>query len=120
MKTTIAVLLVLLLASCAKDDRSIQYEVSCYTCSARYLDADGNSNYIKIVPDTTFTEQGDTIINPGPYTWSTSFEIHPDAEIFFGVSRLSVNGVTTIASRTIDGKKETKSTGPERAVLEFH
>lgn len=119
MKTTVAFLLVLLLASCARDDRSIQYEVSCYTCSLRYLDADGNSKYFKIVPDTTFIE-GDTIINPGPYTWSTSFEVHPDAEIYFGVSRLSVNGVTTIASRIIDGKKETKSTGPEREHLEFH
>ncbi len=115
----LAALVLMLLASCAKDDRSITYEVSCYHCSARYLDADGTSRYIKLAPDTTITDT-DTIIDIGPFSWSTSFDIHPDAEIHFGVSRLSVQGAPTVATRTIDGMRKSKTCANAGGYVEFH
>ncbi len=134
MKGTILCLLAVVLFSCGKDKRSVEYSVSCYYCSARYLDADGVSNYVKIVPDTmTNTVARDTVINgmdttvmitttmigPGPYTWSTQFDVDPLAALYFGVSRLHVGGVITTATRTVDGAVESMSTGPERKFLVF-
>lgn len=134
MKGPILCLLAVVLFSCGKDKRSVEYSVSCYYCSARYLDADGVSKYVKITPDTTTnTAARDTVINgidttvmittttigQGPYTWSTQFDADPLTKLYFGVSRLHVGGVTTTATRTLDGAAETLSTGPERKFLVF-
>lgn len=112
----------------------MEYSVSCYYCSARYLDADGVSKYVKVDPDTTTnTVARDTVINGidttvmittitighGPYTWSTQFDVDPLSPLYFGVSRLHVGGVTTTATRTVDGVSESLSTGPERKFLVF-
>lgn len=118
MKPLVA-LAILLLASCAKEDRSITYSLNCYHCSTRYLDADGNSHYVKLAPDTIYTDT-DTIIDVGPFTWSTSFSIHPDAKILFGISRLSVAGVPTVAKRTVDGLEEIKTLTVGGEYVEFH
>jgi len=135
MKGTILCLLAVVFFSCGKDKRSVEYSVSCYYCSARYLDADGVSKYVKIDPDTTTnTAARDTVINgidttimittvlsigQGPYTWSTQFDADPLTALYFGVSRLHVGGVTTTATRTVDGVVESLSTGPERKLLVF-
>lgn len=115
----LAALAILLFAACAKEDRSISYDLTCYQCSARYLDADGNSRYVKLAPDTIYTET-DTTITEGPFTWSTSFEINPDAPIHFGVSRLSVQGIPTVAKRTIDGMEEARTLTIGGEYTEFH
>jgi len=119
MKAVIPLVALLLLVACKKEDRSIKYDLSCFHCSARYLDADGVSRYIKITPDTTFTET-DTIVEPGPKTWSTSFDVQHDAQLYFGVARLSVLGAPTIATRTIDGHAESRTTtlGGDHMVFE--
>lgn len=119
MNPAAAVILALLFTSCAKEDVVVEYAVSCYHCSLRYMDAGGAAHYVQIVPDSTYTET-DTVANPGPFTWSTSFEVDPEADLHFGVSRLSVQGAPTVATRTVDGLRESKTCDIRGGYVEFH
>lgn len=135
MKAFVFVTLALVLSACGKEKRSVQYSVYCGNCSIGYIDDQEVQHYVKLAPDTIFTPYAlDTIIGgvdtivtafnlnitPGPFAWSHRMEVDPEARIYFGVSRLEVQGITTVATRVIDGLEETKTTGPERTFLEFH
>lgn len=135
MKTAILIAFALTFAACGKGKRSVQYNVSCGNCSLAYWDENEVQHYVKLAPDTTFIPYDvDTIIDgidttvtlydldivPGPFNWTHLMKVDQETELYFAVSRLEIQGITTIATRVIDGMTESKTTGPERTFLEFH
>lgn len=114
----------MILVACKKEDRIVTYGVTCEYCSAGYEDMEGRYQYIKITPDTTYTET-DTIIDRGPFHWEVTFSAPndtPNERLDFSVSRLSVVGHPTTAWRIIDGAKEeqTAAQGDTDFYLVFH
>jgi hypothetical protein len=134
MKHPTLLALAVVLASCAKDPRSVTYDVSCHNCAIDYItEANVYEHvYLGIYPEYTTTELDttiagvdttltliDTVFVGGPFAWSYTFTASEDVNPQLRVVQRADGSQPLTASRTIDGMREERTVAYRNAVATF-